>query len=350
MGGGQGGAVLTGDAGSNAGGAPDGVAGAGGEPPVINCDPIVFADPDLEATVRAELKKPSGPLNSSDVLGLEFLQTPAIGSLQGVECLTDLTSLDIGSLPPGKVTDLSPLATLTKLEDISIMRNPVASLAPLGKLPKLTQIYMALIPVELDLTPLATAPALDYLDIQSDTIKSLAPLGTVPSLRTIRFRNGRLGDPSGVAALKSVEDLDATGVFGDAAPLAGLSKLKKLHIGQKPLRNFSALASLSNLSFLDVSRTGVSDISAVAGMPQLVDFFAQSNQITDISALSGHARLNLVNLIDNQVSDVSALATNTGLASGDFVYLEQNALTCATQASNLQALQTRGVGVVSDCP
>src|SRR5438552_1614668 len=348
-GGSQGGAAMAGDAGSPIGGDPaEGGAGAGGEPPVINCDPIVFEDPELEATVRAELQRPSGALTAKDAGALEFLVTPSITSLKGVECLTGLRSLDIGSLPPGKVTDLSPLARLTKLEDISVMRNPIASLEPLGKLPKLTQIYMSLIPVELDLTPLASAPKLDYLDIEHDSIKSLAPLGSVTTLRTIKFRNGQLADPSGVAELHSVEDLDATAVFSDAAPLAGLSNLKRLRIGQKPLNNFSSLKGLVNLALLDVSGTGITDLGPVANMPKLIDIYAQQNNITDPSPLSGLTQLNIVDLIANQLTDLSPLAANDALATGDFVYAAQNQLACAEQSANIQALRNRRVSVSSD--
>src|SRR5262249_47575843 len=139
--------------------------GAGGESPLINCDPITFVDADLESSVRAEIKKPNGPIMSADVAGLTVLTTPGITSLAGVQCLTDLTSLDIGALPAGTVTDLTPLASLVKLEDISLARNPIASLEPLGKLPVLAEIFMAHIPVEVDLAPLATAPKLNYLDL-----------------------------------------------------------------------------------------------------------------------------------------------------------------------------------------
>src|SRR5262249_21698264 len=152
------------------------------------------------------------------------------------ECLTDVTSLDIGSmLPHGNVTDLSPLARLVKLQEVAIGRNPIASLEPLGKLPELTQIFMQLIPVELDLTPLATAPKLEYLDIEHDTVKDLAPLGSVTTLRELHFRSGTLLKQNGAAQLTSVTYLDAPGVFSDAAPLAGLTQLDRLRLGGKPL-------------------------------------------------------------------------------------------------------------------
>ena len=91
----------------------------------------MFEDSELELTIRADVGRLSGPLTSADVAGLTSLTAGAVVSLKGVECLTELTLLDIGSLPPGRVSDLGPLATLAKLERIDLSRNPIASLAPL---------------------------------------------------------------------------------------------------------------------------------------------------------------------------------------------------------------------------
>ncbi|HYQ17314.1 MAG TPA: hypothetical protein VEQ58_16190, partial [Polyangiaceae bacterium] len=147
-----------------------GEGGAVAEPPHGDCDPIVFEDPELELAVRAELGNPTGPLRAADVQGFTQLVTPTITSLKGVECLLDLTALHIGSQPPSKVTDLSPLRGLKKLVDVDLDRNPLASLAPLGELPNLESLYMLKMPVPLDLAPLAGAPKLSNLLMQGDDI------------------------------------------------------------------------------------------------------------------------------------------------------------------------------------
>jgi Leucine-rich repeat (LRR) protein len=354
-GGGEGGSLAGGVAGAAGiadGGDPEaGGVGAGGEPPVINCDPIVFQDPDLEAVVRAEVNKPAGALTSADVAGLTYLETQDITSLEGVQCLTDLTSLDIGSLPPGDVTDLSPLAGLTKLEDVSVARNPLASVEPLGKLPKLKTLFMFSVPVTLDLTPLATAPALEYLDMQSDTVVDLAPLGKIATLHTLHMRSGKVLHPEGAAALENVVDLDVGGVFTDATPLAGLTKLQKLRIGQTTLQHFDKLSGLVNLLYLDFAQAGIDNLSPLKNMTKLVNMNAASNQISDVGPLAGLPQLGFVVLVGNQISDVTALAANPAIGSGDFVYLNKNAaLSCAAQAANIQSMRARGADVSSDCP
>jgi len=350
-GGEAGGAGGAGDAGgaANAGAGGD-AAGMAGQPPVDSCDPIVFDDAELERTVRAVLQRPTGPLRPDDVAGFSDLTTESVTSLKGVECLTDLTSLDVGSLPPGSITDLGPLAALTKLETLSLARNPLASLEPLGQLPKLQTLYLFKVPVTLDLTPLAGAPALVYLDLEGDTLQSLAPLGSVPTLREMIVRSGTVIEPASIGAVTSLQSLDATGVFADAAPLASLTELQKLRIGHSGLAHFSALSSLTKLKYLDASRSDVTDIAAVASMTKLVNLNLNGNQISDVSPLAALPDLNIVVLVDNQISNVAPLAGNLGLGGGDFVYLGKNPFNCATEATSLQALEGRGADVISDCP
>ncbi|HYP91310.1 MAG TPA: leucine-rich repeat domain-containing protein [Polyangiaceae bacterium] len=348
----SGGASTSEDAGAEneGGGASTGDGGSAGEPPTRPCDPIVFEDPELELAVRAELGKPTGPLGAADVQGFTQLVTPSITSLNGVECLLDLTSLDIGSQPPSHVTDLSPLRGLKKLVDVDLDRNPLAGLAPLGELPNLESLYMLKMPVPLDLAPLAGAPKLSNLLMQGDDIIDLAPLGAVGTLRTLVIDGSTVQRPEGVALLTSLESLTATGVFDDAAPLATLTLLQRLRIAGHPLAHFSALATLINLRLLDVSNTGISDIGAVAHLPQLSSFFASSNQITDLAPLAGLAQLNLVALINNQVTDLTPLSDNPALGATDFVYLQGNPFSCSEQQPSLDALHARGVEVQSSCP
>jgi Leucine-rich repeat (LRR) protein len=324
--------------------------GAGGEPSLPSCDPIVFDDADFEAAVRASVNNPLGPLSSADVAGLTFVAASGLTSIRGAECLTDLTSFDIGGLPWGHVTDLSPLAHLEKLEDVSVGYNPLASVAALGNLPKLRQLFMSHVPVTLDLTPLGRAQSLDLLFLEFDTLVDLAPLGDVKTLRTLYLRDATLQHPEGTAELTSLEDLDASGVFSDAAPLAALTKLKKLRLGRKALANFSALATLTNLEFLDINQAQVTDYEPVSKMKKLRQFSAFGQQVSDLSPLRDLPLLDYLVVIDNQVTDLTPLVQNQSLGDGDALWLQKNPFSCVDQAANIAALKARGVEVNSDCP
>jgi internalin A len=311
------------DGGASQGGEPG--AGGAGAPSAPDCDPVRFEDAELESAVRAALGKPNGELSAADVAGLTELTTQSIESLSGIECLQNLSALDIGSLPAGKVTDLQPLAGLTELQILNINRNPVASLAPLGKLPRLQQLFAAKIPVPLDVAPLGHATKLELLDLGADTVPDLTPLAGATALRKLILRQGSVGEPGSIAALTSLEELEATAVFDDAQPLAGLTKLTFLRVGGKAIAHASALGALENLQLLDIAATGVADLGFVVNMSKLATLSAPSNQISDISSLVGLLELRSV-------------------------ALGANPLVCATQANNLAKLTGRGVEVFSDCP
>jgi hypothetical protein len=69
---------------------------------------VTFADPNLEAAVREAIGKPTGEILVSDVAGLTRLGAPerGISNLDGIQHLTQLTSLD---LYDNQISDISPL-------------------------------------------------------------------------------------------------------------------------------------------------------------------------------------------------------------------------------------------------
>ena len=75
---------------------------------------------------------------------------------------------------------------------------------------------------------------------------------------------------------------------------------------------------------------------------------AQNYILSDISALSRLNNLIVLRLDRNSISDISPLVENTGLGSGDRVFLEGNPLNSASINTHIPALQRRGVTVEFD--
>jgi internalin A len=155
--------------------------------------------------------------------------------------------------------------------------------------------------------------------------------------------------PAGAAALQSVTELDASGVFDDVSPLAGLTQLQKLRIGLKPTQGFASLGMLTKLVLLEAPRANIGDLAPVAGMEKLRFLSVAGNQISDLTPLQALPKLQYVVLVDNQVQDLAPLVKNANLATNAQLFVEKNPFDCATQAANLALLQGRGVNVASDC-
>ena len=136
--------------------------------------------------------------------------------------------------------------------------------------------------------------------------------------------------------------------FTDISPLAGLTNLTELNLGGNNLSNISPVAGLTNLRQLWLWDNNISDISPVAGLTNLIELILQSNAISDISPVAGLTNLTGLWLAYNNISDISPLVANTGLGSGDRVFVNGNLLSFVSIKTHVPALQSRGVIVEFD--
>lgn len=129
--------------------------------PVTDCEvgPLTFVDPVLESAVRIAISRSEGDIMPSDVSELFSLSAYREGgtagsgvySLEGLQCLQALGSLDLTN---NSVENLAQLSALGNLGNLNLSSNFVSDLSPLSALSLYTldlsdnQIF--------DLTPLAT--------------------------------------------------------------------------------------------------------------------------------------------------------------------------------------------------
>jgi internalin A len=340
------------------GGAPSagGAGGAGGtadELPPVNCEPVVFTDAQLENAIRTAIDK-VGPLTAQDIASLKSLDARGYGiaTLGGIECFTELTSIDLGiGGQASSVADLGPLRYLKKLVTLSLDSNPVESLAAVAQLPALQRLDLNNVTDDLDLTPLGAAPSLSVLHLESDNVADLTPLGTSSTLNELWLSNSALTVPSSLSKLKSVKRLYMSGsALLDATPLASLKQLTELDLDGNPnLANFNKLSTLVNLTSLDAGYTGISSITAVASMTKLKTLYLHFDQIVDVSPLQGLTQLESLALNFDPVTDITPLVNNAGLGAGDTINLAGTSLSCPAQGGNVAALVGRGATVYSPC-
>jgi Leucine-rich repeat (LRR) protein len=105
--------------------------------------PLTFDDPQFEAAVRAYAGKPSGTLYWTDTSGMTLFDPSGVNvtditSIGGIECLTNLQVINVGSNP---VSDLSPLRNgLTQLYYVAFWGDNVTDISPLVDIPSLTYV------------------------------------------------------------------------------------------------------------------------------------------------------------------------------------------------------------------
>ena len=187
-----------------------------------------------------------------------------------------------------------------------------------------------------DLTGLEFATNLTYLDlgyvtegrrINSNSASNLSPLSGLTKLIRLNLWGNGISDISPLERLTNLTQLDLSdNSISDISPVAELTNLTHLDLDGNPLSDISAVTGLTNLTFLDIWRTPISDISPVAGL-------------TNLTTLG---------LGSNSISDLTPLIANTGLGSGDKVYVRGNPLSYQSIHTHIPTLQSRGVTVEFD--
>jgi internalin A len=332
--------------------AGSGEGGAAGEMlPVIDCSTITLADSQLEAAILNQLDT-VGPLTPADIADLTDLDARGFGvaELGGIECFTELATLDFGvGGQTSNIGDLAPLVYLKKLTSVSLDNNPIASLEPLGKLPLLTDLSLKSAVQNVDLSPLASSASITTLDLSNDSLGDLTPLGSIAALTTLYLRTANLSAPASLAKLKNVKSLDLVNTISDATPLVALTQLVTLEIGTKTLTNFDKLAPLVNLTSLKAESAGLTSITGVTNMTKLTYLDLAFNQVADIAPLQGLINLQTLFLNLNPVTNITPLVNNAGIATGDTIGLFGTSLSCATEGPKVTTLIGRGATVTSPC-
>ena len=151
---------------------------------------VEFADPTLEAAIRAKIDKGEGPIAAADLLsivGLELI-SGAIADLSGIEALENLEVL---VLVDQRLVDISPLAGLKKLRALDLANNQIVDITPLSSLSALTFLSLAFNSVS-DLSPLSSLDQLQVLLLDENRVADISPLLGLSMLEQVLLRGNPL--------------------------------------------------------------------------------------------------------------------------------------------------------------
>lgn len=359
---GQGGAAMqAAGAPVGAGGAPLATGGvdAGGEGgvpslPPVDCSTIAFEDPGLLSAVLRELDKmPGDTITTEEAAALTelFAGGYAIADLAGVECLSSLTSARFGiGGATNDITDLRPLRYLKELTTLDLSHNPLADLTPLAELPSLETLDLSYAVDGNDLAALERAPSLVDLRLFGTVVGDLTPLGRIATLQSLDLDNSTLNQPATLASLTNLRELVISNL-GDATPLGELTNLTALTV-RDAMSNINALSTLVNLTYLNAYAIGMNSAIPLANMTKLEELDIDSNGITDIGPLVNLTKLRTLSLTGNAFTSLAPLVANSGMGTGDVVYMFASAVSCANDKANIAALVNRGVTLngAPSCP
>ena len=162
-----------------------------------------------------------------------------------------------------------------------------------------------------DLTGMEHAFNLEEMWIEDAHISNLAPLAGLTKLRKLDTIKTDISDISPLAGLANLTRLNLYGSrVTDISPLRSLTKLTWLGFRYVDgISDYSPLAGLTNLKHLDLFRNRTSDISMLAGLINLETLILNENNIVDVSPLASLQNLETLILNANNIIDVSPLAS-----------------------------------------
>lgn len=179
---------------------------------------VTFADPVLEAMVRAAMGKPECDITMAEAeavtrlnLSIEWQryvsQETPIKDIGGLENFTNLESLDLSF---NAITDITPLAGLKKLTLLSLGGNPVADIAPLAGLTNLKVLVLSQCAAQ-DYSPLAELTNLNFLRLDHVAITDVSPLASLTSLKHLYLADCPIDDYSPLSDIyPNLEERDFT--------------------------------------------------------------------------------------------------------------------------------------------
>lgn len=181
--------------------------------------------------------------------------------------LTRLTDLNLGS---SNVPDIEMLRGITGLERLNVGWNPLASLQPLAGLTGLTELDVTKTGAA-NLAPLAALVNLTDLSAASNELSDLSPLSGMTELRELDASRNQLTNISGLGGLTklAVLDLSHNADLADIGPLAALTSLTDLGLGETAVSNIDALKDLPNLRTIGLAENFVTDIAVLTSLPAL---------------------------------------------------------------------------------
>jgi Leucine-rich repeat (LRR) protein/Neuraminidase (sialidase) len=272
---------------------------------------VNFPDRNLELAVRIATGIIFRPIQVRDLACGDFTTLEAadkgITDLTGLEHCRELETIDLRN---NAISDLSPIAGLTALRTLNLANNNVQDLAPITGLTSL-EVFRA----------------------KNNNIAALPEMSALTQLRELSLGANAIADLSPIAALPALVELGLVeNAFGNAIdPIANLVTLEVLWLDENPVADLAILAGLNRLRELHVKNCALIDFSGLESLPDLEKVFAQENQISEIPHL---------------VTSV----INSGLEAGGIVYLNDNPLIARACAEQIPRLEDAGVIVLYDLP
>jgi len=299
-------------------------------------EPVVFADPAMEATIRGLVGADADDTVYTNQLWsiTEFTAPEGVVSFADLAQMPYLNKLTIHNQTIDTLTHLSTLHNLSIL-DLSGCAFSVEEMSVLANLPYLRQLSLSNCSLS-TIAGLANAQSLTHLDLSNNTVRNLEALSPMTTLQSINLNHNAVTDLHALSALGNLDTLLVSyNSVSSLSPLESCIKLQQLEAEHNQLYSLDGVDKLPLLENLAVDYNSLTDVSILSGCTELKNLSIASNQLTDISALHTLTNLEVFDFSGNQIPLLPAWPDGCALQTIDGSY---NALTSIDGLSNMEAL------------
>jgi Leucine-rich repeat (LRR) protein len=187
----------------------------------------------------------------------------------------------------------------------------------------------------LDLGPLRRLARLRSLILEQ--VADLAPLAGLSELGTLFIGDAAECDLTPLGSLTALQSLHLQAAT-DLAPVAKLGPLRALVLDQTTVSDLRPLAHLSALQSLAVLGSPVSDLTPLAHLSALQELAVPHTQVSDLTPLARLSALRSVDLSTTPVSDLTPLAHLSALQELAVTHTQVSDLTPLARLSALQSV------------
>ncbi len=206
----------------------------------------------------------------------------SISDLEGIQAFTELAEL---RLKRQSATDVLALENLTELSLLGFDNHSNFNLSSLSTLIQLTHLEIGGSELN-DLSFLSTLSQLETLTITAPLTAGidLAPIASLVNLQHLVFDFSKGENPNQL--------------YSDVSPLANLSKLNTLDLGNLEVDNISALSPITQLKKLSLTGPKQSELNAFSEFKELWFLSIKGGGITDISGLKSLENLYRIEILN----------------------------------------------------
>ncbi len=258
-------------------------------------------------------------------------------------------SIPTPTAPATVIRDLTGLEYLTAIQGLSMIRHRITDLRPLAGLTEMRRLWLDENLIS-DLSPLRGLP-LDQLSLKLNPVSDLSPLAGMVWLATFNCDQCQISDISPLAGLTRLRSLDLQNNYiSDISPLTRVNDLSEVFLSDNRISDLSPLAN-RNLRTLTAAGNRITDLSPLRNSLNMETLDLNGNQgLRDVSVVERMVALKVLRLDGTDVRDLSPLVANTGLGSGDQVYLRNLPNLNADAEQHVATLRGRGVSVRTSSP